>query len=116
MEKKNENYYLVKYQKNLIERVLNTPFENIKDLSEFINRQEEFKMKKRGKDYVVYQEKIIKKVFDNLYKYLKSFYKENFKYNSSEELCLFFISQFKQCLKDFIESFKNNEKYFFFFF
>ena len=113
MEKKNENYYLVKYQKNLIERVLNTPFENIKDLSEFINRQEEFKMKKRGKDYVVYQEKIIKKVFDNLYKYLKSFYKENFKYNSSEELCLFFISQFKQCLKDFIESFKNNEKYFF---
>ena len=113
MEKKNENFYLVKYQKSLIERVLNTPFENINDLSEFINRQEEFKMKKRGKDYVVYQEKIIKKVFDNLFSFLKSKYTNNFKYNSPDELCLFFITEFKQCLKDFITLFIKNENFLF---
>ena len=59
MEQNNNNYYLVKYQRSLIDELLNTQFNSIKDLSEFINRQEESKMKSRGKDYVVYQEKII---------------------------------------------------------
>ena len=94
MEKKNENFYHVKYQRKLIEKVLQTEFKSIKDLSDFINNQEEAKMKSRGKDYVVYKEKLISKVFDNLFIYLKSFHKENFKINSSEELCLLFTTYF----------------------
>ena len=113
MEKINENFYLVKYQRNLIEDALKTEFKTIKDLSDFINTQEESKMKSRGKDYVVYKEKLISKVFDNLFNYLKSFHKENFKINSSEELCLYFISEFKQCLKDVNSLFKKSENFYF---
>ena len=40
MEKKNENFYHVKYQRKLIEKVLQTEFKSIKDLSDFINNQE----------------------------------------------------------------------------
>ena len=111
MEKKNDNTYHVKYQKKLIEKVLSTQFKSIKDLSDFINSEEESKMKTRNKDYVVYQEKIISKVFTDLFTYLKSSLKENFKFNSPEELCLFFISEFKQCLKDSITLFSNNENF-----
>ena len=71
MEKNNNNFYLVKYQRSLIEDVLNKKFTSIKDLSEFIDSQEKAKMKMRGKDYTVYNEKIISKVFDNLFQYLK---------------------------------------------
>ena len=113
MEQNNNNYYLVKYQRNLIEEVLNTQFNSIKSLSDFINKQEIAKMKIRGKDYTVYNEKIISKVFDNLLQYLKLFYKNNFNYASSEELCLFFIKEFKQCLKDFTTLFKDSENYLF---
>ena len=113
MEKKNENFYHVKYQRKLIEKVLQTEFKSIKDLSDFINNQEEAKMKSRGKDYVVYKEKLISKVFDNLFIYLKSFHKDNFKINSSEELCLFFISEFKQCLKDVDSLFTKNNNFYF---
>ncbi len=104
MEAKNKNGFnvlMVKYQKKLVESVLNKNFKEIKDLSNFINEQEKLKMKGRGKDYVVFLEKIISKVFDKLYNYLK-FLKDDFKFNSSDDLCLFFISEFKQCLKDFI--------------
>ena len=113
MEKKNENFYHVKYQRKLKEKVLQTEFKSIKDLSDFINNQEESKMKSRGKDYVVYKEKLISKVFDNLFIYLKSFHKDNFKINSSEELCLLFISEFKQCLKDVNSLFINNKNFYF---
>ena len=113
MEKNNNYYYLVKYQRILIEEVLNTQFKSIKDLSDFINKQEIAKMKKRGKDYTVYNEKIISKVFENLFQYLKLFYKNTFNYNTPDELCLFFINEFKQCLKDFTTSFKNSENYLF---
>ena len=113
MEKNGENTYYEKYQKSLIEKVLTKEFKSIKDLSDFINNQEEEKMKSRGKDYVVYQEKIISKVFDNLFSYLKSQYTNNFKYNSPDELCLFFINEFKQCLKDFITLFKKNPNFLF---
>ena len=113
MENTSKNFYHVKYQKNLIEKVLTTEFKSIKDLSNFINSQEASKMKSRSKDYVVYEEKIILKVFDNLFNYLKSYHKENFKYNSPEELCLYFISEFKQCLRDVNTLFKNNENFFF---
>ena len=107
-----DNIYHVKYQRKLIDKVLNTQFNSIKDLSEFINRQEESKMKSRGKDYVVYQEKIITKVFDKLFSYLKDNCKNNdFKYKTSEELCLFYINEFKQCLKDFINLNLNNDNY-----
>ena len=113
MEKNNNYYYLVKYQRILIEEVLNTQFKSIKDLSDFINKQEIAKMKKRGKDYTVYNEKIIAKVFENLFQYLKIFYKNTFNYTTPDELCLFFINEFKQCLKDFTTSFKNSENYLF---
>ena len=107
-----DNIYHVKYQRKLIDKVLNTQFNSIKDLSEFINRQEDSKMKSRGKDYVVYQEKIITKVFDKLFSYLKDNCKNNdFKYKTSEELCLFYINEFKQCLKDFINLNLNNDNY-----
>ena len=107
-----DNIYHVKYQRKLIDKVLNTQFNSIKDLSEFINRQEESKMKSRGKDYVVYQEKIITKVFDKLFSYLKDNFKNNdFKYKTSEELYLFYINEFKQCLKDFINLNLNNDNY-----
>ena len=113
METKNKNGFnvlMVKYQKKLVESVLNKNFKEIKDLSNFINEQEKLKMKGRGKDYVVFLEKIISKVFDKLYNYLK-FLKDDFKFNSSDDLCLFFISEFKQCLKDFI-SFQENDNFF----
>ena len=113
MEKNNNYYYLVKYQRILIEEVLNTQFKSIKDLSDFINKQEIARMKKRGKDYTVYNEKIISKVFANLFQYLKLFYKNTFNYTTPDELCLFFINEFKQCLKDFTASFKNSENYLF---
>lgn len=113
MERINDTNYYVKYQRNLIEKVLNTQFKSIKDLSDFINIQEELKMKSRGKDYVVYKEKIISKVFDNLFTYLKSSYHENFKYDSPKDLCLFFITEFKQCLKDFITQNINNKNFLF---
>ena len=86
MEQNNNNYYLVKYQRSLIDELLNTQFNSIKDLSDFINKQEIAKMKMRGKDYTVYNEKIISKVFDNLFQYLKSFHKNNFNYATQEEL------------------------------
>ena len=111
MEQNNNNYYLVKYQRSLIDELLNTQFNSIKDLSDFINKQEIAKMKMRGKDYTVYNEKIISKVFDNLFQYLKSFHKNNFNYTNPEELCLFFIKEFKQCLKDFMTLVKNSENY-----
>ena len=111
MEQNNNNYYLVKYQRSLIDELLNTQFNSIKDLSDFINKQEIAKMKMRGKDYTVYNEKIISKVFDNLFQYLKSFHKNNFNYANPEELCLFFIKEFKQCLKDFMTLVKNSEIY-----
>ena len=112
MEKNKENIYHVKYQRYLIEKVLTKEFESIKDLSDFINDQEAFKMKSRNKDYVVYEEKLISKVFNKLFTYLQSSYKDNFKYNTPEELCLFFISEFKQCLKDSLSLFSNNENFF----
>ena len=90
MEKNKENIYHVKYQRYLIEKVLTKEFESIKDLSDFINAQEAFKMKSRNKDYVVYEEKLISKVFNKLFTYLQSLHKDNFKYNTPEELCLFF--------------------------
>ena len=62
MEKKNKNFYHVKYQRSLIEKVIQTEFKTIKNLSDFINSQEESKMKSRGKDYVVYKEKLISKI------------------------------------------------------
>jgi hypothetical protein len=111
MEKNNNNFYLVKYQRSLIEDVLNKKFTSIKDLSEFIDSQEKAKMKMRGKDYTVYNEKIISKVFDNLFQYLKSFYKNNFVYNTPDELCMFFIDEFKQCLKDLIAFSKISENF-----
>ena len=76
MEKHKDNIYHVKYQKNLIDKVLNKKFNSIKDLNNLINRHEESKMKMREKDYVVYQEKLLTKVFDNLFKYLKSNFPE----------------------------------------
>ena len=106
-----KNTYHVKYQKKLIEKVLSTQFKSIKDLSDFINSEEESKMKSRNKDYVVYEEKIISKVFINLFTYLKSFLKNNFKFDSPEDLCLFFITEFKQCLKDSISLFSKNENF-----
>ena len=111
MEKKKNNIYHVKYQRKLIDKVLSQEFKSIKDLSDFINGQEASKMKTRQKDYVVYEEKLISKVFNNLFTYLKSFYKDNFKYNSPEDLCLFFIIEFKQCLKHCISLFSNNENF-----
>ena len=53
MEQKANNYYHVKYQRKLIEKVLLTEFHSIKDLSDFINSQEEAKMKSKSKDYVI---------------------------------------------------------------
>ena len=48
MEAKNKNGFnvlMVKYQKKLVESVLNKNFKEIKDLSNFINEQEKLKMK-----------------------------------------------------------------------
>ena len=53
MEAKNKNGFnvlMVKYQKKLVESVLNKNFKEIKDLSNFINEQEKLKMKGRGKE------------------------------------------------------------------
>ena len=109
MGDENNNFYLIKFQKKLVNLVLKCEFKNVDDLSYFINVQEENNMLDRGKTYTIYKPKIINKVFDNLFKYLKST-NINFPFISSNELCLFFISEFKQCLKDFL-TFTNNKNF-----
>jgi hypothetical protein len=105
----NENIYHLKFQRKLINTVLNCEFKTINDLTYFINFQESFKMLEKGKTYTVYKAKIIDEVFDNLLKHLKSI-DINFPFVSANELCLFFINEFKQCLKDF-QTFTNNNSF-----
>ena len=106
----NEVFYWLKFQKKLINLVLKCEFKTIDDLSYFINVQEENNMLERGKTYTIYKPKIINKVFDNLFKYIKSTNNNNLQFNSSNELCLYFINEFKQCLRDFL-TFTNNKNF-----